>query len=419
MKTLKLLFIALLIPLFNSGCQKIVRPIAGNFTHGPEEFPSKLSPKARALIDQSFQGINHQCLRDFHVHAVGMGTNGTGIYVNPHMQSALKPWKYLQYQVYKSAGGITSPERADQQYMERLLKLGQADPRYGKLHLLAFDYNHNEDGTRNLEKSTFHIPNKYVVELSKKHPNIITPVISIHPDKPTALEELDQWGQMGVKYIKWLPNAQRIDPSLNKHEEFYKRVMKYDMAILTHTGHEKAVDGEEFQELANPLNFRYPLDMGVKIIMAHLASLGDCRDLDQPSNPMVSCFKLFMRLFEMDKYKNNLFGELSGTTIHTRVGEPLTELMSKPHLHARLINGSDYPLPAINILYRTKLLMKLGYISQEERKIINEIYGFNPLLFDFVLKRTMKHPKTGQKFLPAAFETPKQLDSCSEMVTKL
>jgi uncharacterized protein len=395
-----------------ASCHHIVKPIGGTFTHKPNELTSKLSADSKKLLDQVFSGINLKCLSDFHVHAVGVGAKGTGAYVNPHMLSILHPWKYLQYLVYTSASGIDSFENADQEYFDRLLELTQVDPRYGKIHLLAFDYHYNKDGTKNLERSTFHIPNKYVVGLADKYPHLVTPVISVHPDKPTAVTEIEKWGKKGVKFIKWLPNAQRINPADKKHFDFYQMVKKYDMSILTHTGHEKAVDGEEFQALANPMNFKYPLDLGVKIIMAHLASLGDCADLDDPKKEMKSCFDLFLRMFEDPKYKNNLFGELSGTTIHTRVGDPLLKLLEKPELHERLVNGSDYPLPAINILYRTKQLLKLGYITKKERELANEIYGFNPLLFDFVLKRVMKHPKTGQKFLPSAFEMPKAMGSC-------
>jgi uncharacterized protein len=407
---IKSVFIFLLISM--SSCHQVLRPIGGSFTHEPFELTTKLSSKAKKLLDQVFSDIDLSCLSDFHVHAVGVGANGTGAYVNPHMQSIFHPWKYLQYLVYTSASGIKTLKNADKEYFERLIELAKADPRYGKIHLLAFDYHYNLDGTKNLERSTFYIPNKYVVELAKKHPNLVTPVISVHPDKPTAVTEVEKWGKEGVKFIKWLPNAQRIDPSSKKHFAYYEMVKKYDMSILSHTGHEKAVDGEQFQALANPMNFIYPLGLGVKIIMAHLASLGNCADLDDPQKKMTSCFELFMRMFQNPKYKNNLFGELSGTTIHTRVGAPLLKLLERPDLHERLVNGSDYPLPAINILYRTKQLVKHGYITKKERELANEIYGFNPLLFDFVLKRIMKHPKTGQKFLSSAFEMPKAMGTC-------
>lgn len=46
--------------------------------------------------------------------------------------------------------------------------------------------------------------------------------------------------------------------------------------------------------------------------------------------------------------------------------------------------GSDYPVPCINMVVQTSALVKWGYITQEERALLNEIYDFNPLLFDFV-----------------------------------
>ncbi len=402
---------SIFIFLFYS-CQKIISPIAGNFNHHPQAISANLGQEAKDLINKSFAGINLSCLRDFHVHAIGVGANDSGIYVNPEMLSPFHPWKYLQYQVYISASGVRDLKNLDDQYIERLIQLIQTEPRYGKVHLLAFDYHYDKNGKKNLDRSTFYIPNEYVFKVAQKFPDLIIPVISVHPDRPGSSKEIEKWGKKGVKFIKWLPNAQRINPSSTKHHDYYKMVKKYNMAILSHTGHEKAVDGEEFQALGNPLLFKYPLEMGVKIIMAHLASLGKCKDFEHPQKKDASCFDLFLRMFENPKYKNNLFGEISGVTIYTRVGAPLLKLLERPELHERLINGSDYPLPAINILYRTSLFSKLGYITKKEEKLINEIYKYNPLLFDFVLKRALKHPTTGQKFLSSAFEIPKGVGTC-------
>ena len=55
---------------------------------------------------------------------------------------------------------------------------------------------------------------------------------------------------------------------------------------------------------------------------------------------------------------------------------------------------------AVNILIRTRPLVKQGYLTGSEGKCLKEIYDYNPLLFDFVLKRSLKHPRTGKR-LPA------------------
>jgi len=49
----------------------------------------------------------------------------------------------------------------------------------------------------------------------------------------------------------------------------------------------------------------------------------------------------------------------------------------------------------------TRKLARAGYVTRDERGLLNEIYDYNPLLFDFVLKRTMRAPG-GEQRLPAS-----------------
>ena len=57
----------------------------------------------------------------------------------------------------------------------------------------------------------------------------------------------------------------------------------------------------------------------------------------------------------------------------------------------------------MNFLIRTGALVKQGYLSSDERASLNEIYDYNPLLFDFVLKRTIKLPGTEKHLPPSVF----------------
>lgn len=49
-------------------------------------------------------------------------------------------------------------------------------------------------------------------------------------------------------------------------------------------------------------------------------------------------------------------------------------LLSKTHLHHRLVNGSDYPLPMLRFLNLTLPFQTFGLITKEERVLLNEIY---------------------------------------------
>jgi predicted TIM-barrel fold metal-dependent hydrolase len=273
----------------------------------------------------------------------------------------------------------------------------------GYFLILAFDKHYNGDGSVNLAKTNMYVPNEYVVALAEKHPDIFTPVVSVHPYRTDALAELERWAKAGVRYVKWLPNAMGMDPANPIIEPFYRKMKEQRMILLSHAGEEQAVEAEEDQKLGNPLLLRKPLDMGLRVVVAHAASLGECSDLDSREPRKVNCFDLFLRMMDEPKYVGLLFGEISAMLQFNRMPEPLLSLLKRPDLHSRLVNGSDYPLPAINSLIWTRSMARAGFITAEERESLNEIYDYNPLLFDFVLKRTLRHPETKQKFAASVF----------------
>lgn len=370
----------------------------------------KLSLQAKKLVDQSFENINLSKLEDFHVHSVGLPSVQNKIWISPKLKSLWHLKSYFQYKIYLQASGVRgSKVPVNKQIINWLISLALQDKRYGRIRVLAFDYNYLLNGKKDLSNSTFYIPNNYVWRLYKRYPKIIIPVMSIHPYKKTALKELKYWGKKGIKMIKWLPSAQNIDPSLKKLNSYYQLLKKYNISLLTHTGEEQAVEAERFQHLGNPLLLRRALNAGVNVVMAHFASMGKCKDLDSPALIKKDCFLLAMRLFKNKKYISNLFADISAVTIFTHVNSNLGVLLNHQEFHHRLVNGSDYPLPAIDALYQTGQLVRLGYLTKQKAKLLDEIYIYNPLLFDFVLKRNLTSPKRGRKFLPITFEVPDSL----------
>ncbi len=376
--------------------------LGGDFAGQAEELDKNISEGARNLIQNAYADVEPQNINDHHVHIVGIDQK-VGTEVNPKMLSWFHPLHRIKTQIYLSAAGVDDLKNANEEYIERLVRLIKSNKNHGKFHILAFDHNYNSDGTINYDKSEFYVSNDYMLEVYEKYPDLFIPVISVHPYRQDALQELEKLAKKGVKWIKWLPNAQGIDASNPRIDEYYKMMKKYNMILLTHVGEEQAVEAEEDQKLGNPLLFRRPLDMGVKIVMAHCASLGKDEDLDN-NNKKVPSFELFMRLMNEKKYENLLYGEISATTQFNRLPTPILTLLENPNLHKRLVNGSDYPLPAINVIIQTKSLVKYGMITKQERRYLNEIYQYNPLLFDYVLKRTIRHPKTGAKFDSRVFE---------------
>jgi predicted TIM-barrel fold metal-dependent hydrolase len=379
----------------------LIHSIGGAFKRQPEELDRKLSDKASDLIKRAFEDIDPEKLIDHHVHIAGLGVGGTKTFVNSKMRTWKHPFHRLKFKVYMSSAGVDDESRADSQLIERLARLVGHIRGHGKHRLLAFDKNYQRDGSVNLEKTEFYVPNEYVFEMAQRYPDLFVPNISVNPYRPDAIAELKKWAQRGARIVKWLPNAMGINPSDPQCDPFYQKMKELDLILLSHGGEEKAVEAEEDQKLGNPLLLRRALDHSVKVIVAHCAGLGTNEDLDSKDRKQRDNFDLFLRLMDEKRYEGLVFGEISAMTQFNRIGKPLQTILEREDLHERLVNGSDYPLPAVNILIRTRPLVKHGYLTSAEGECLREIYDYNPLLFDFVIKRILRRPGTS-KTLPAS-----------------
>ena len=141
----------------------------------------------------------------------------------------------------------------------------------------------------------------------------------------------------------------------------------------------------------------------MRLIVAHCGSLGSFHDIESPQaakNEMES-FDLFMRLFTDPRYRELIHGEIS-TLVNTHHSmRPVKELLAAPELHDRLLYGSDYPLPAIRMMTSTLLLQQQGLLTPAHRELCNEVFEANPLLFDLVVYRSLRHdtPTGSHRFL--------------------
>lgn len=357
----------------------------------PAKPSGPLSDAAKALIAKAWQGLDPPRVLDAHVHVVGTGAGGTGCRLGERMQSPLNPGDYLKFTIYLDAAGVSELAHADQQYLERLDGLSRSEVPHGRLLLLAFDQAHDENGQPVPDATEFYTPNEYVAGLAKAAPDRFAFGASVHPYRNDAVEALERAVELGAVAVKWLPNAMGIDPSSPKCDAFYDALVRLKLPLLSHAGEEKAVHAEEAQRLGNPLLLRRPLSRGVTVVVAHCASLGRNPDLDAPEpRPWLDNFELFQRLMREPEWNGKLFGELSALTQVNRLGKPIETVLADAALQARCINGSDYPLPAINALIRTSAIVDAGLITADERELLNEIDRHDPLLFDFVLKRTLR-----------------------------
>ena len=387
----------------------LVQLLGRNSEREPKEMARGLSPEAQQLLAEALGGLDAVRLMDYHVHVAGLGTDGSRAYVNDAMLSWWHPLRRASFDIYANAAGIRDREAADRQFRQRLWALIDSTPSGARFLLLAFDQYHGTDGEPNPSRSSFFMPNETVFRWADEHPERLVAALSVHPYREDAREVLERFGSQGGRVVKWLPNAMGIDPLDARCDPFFATMKRLDLILLSHAGEERAVHAEEDQALGNPLRLRRALDAGVKVIIAHCASLGQDRDLDAHEPREVDSFDLFLRLMDEERYRGLLFGEISAITQFNRLSQPLTTLLARADLHERLVNGSDYPLPAINAVIQTRALVRAGFLLEEERAALNEIFAFHPLLFDLAVKRTVHHPETGQRFAPRVFELHAEL----------
>jgi mannonate dehydratase len=319
------------------------------------------------------------------------------------MQSVLSPAQYARRLFFMNAGCVHDVQGSvDRAYVERMRNLVDGMRPGVKLVLFAFDRAHDERGAPDLERTTFYVPDAYTRDTAKRYPEYFRWAASVHPYRGDALEALNEAKAGGAVAVKWLPSSMNIDPAAQKCERFYRQLAMLDLPLISHAGEERAAVGSGLDDLGNPLRLRRALDAGVRVVIAHCASMGEDVDLDRgAAGPRTPSFSLFKRVFA--QYPKNCYADISAMTQTNRAGPALAEVIEREDWHARLLNGSDYPLPGVMPIFSVDYLISLGLLDKASGPILTEIRQHNALLFDFVLKRRLR--SNGKAFAARVFET--------------
>ncbi len=364
-------------------------------------------PRALAqhdLVRAAFEGLDPHALWDVHAHLLGTGDSGSGCTVHASMTQWWRPIEVLRRQAVLNAACVGSESASiDRAYVERLVSLTADFPAGARWLLFAFDNAHGDDGATRPDTTTFHVPDHYARGVVSAHAERFGFVASIHPYAADALERLNAAIADGALAIKWLPSAMNIDPRDARCRPFYDRLAATRLPLIIHFGEEQAVPGAGRNEFGNPLLARVPLEAGVRVVMAHCASLGHAQDLDKPSAPRVPAFELFARLMDERAHHSLMLGDVSAVLQINRKAELARTLIERDDWHPRLLHGSDYPLPGIPILTRPQRLADAGLLDAKAVPVLLQVREHNPLLFDFMLKRSVR---VGARGLSAAvFDT--------------
>jgi predicted TIM-barrel fold metal-dependent hydrolase len=247
------------------------------------------------------------------------------------------------------ANGINPVEliqHFDKTISSHILGVLQSAPSVEKGVLLAIDWVFKDDGTRDDARSHFVVSNDYVRELAKQNKVLFGASVNPSRGEKAGMLELERCLDKTVGptpvLLKWVPNAQAIDPNPkdHRHDWFYKALAANDLPLLCHTGPEWAIPVPQGdQVLGDPSLLQRALDLRVKVIAAHAATRFFPTDQ----------YDYVDKLASMMKNSPNLYADLSAMCVWCREFDTIKRV--KDHIPAhRMILGSDYPIPVNDML---------------------------------------------------------------------
>jgi hypothetical protein len=305
-----------------------------------------------------------------HCHVAGVGAGGSGCFISPGLR---KSWKF---RIFLSSFGVSQDEldtAGDRVIPDRISELLAESKHVSKAVILALDGIVGKDGSLDANRTQIYVPNEFVADAVRRHPNLLFGA-SVNPYCKDALKRLEWAEKNGAVLIKWIPSIMEIDPADARLKPFYLKLVELGLPLLTHAGKERAFSSAS-DAYCDPERLRLPLTLGVRVIVAHIASAGKY-DGERSSD----------RLARMMGEYPNLYSDISSLT-QLNKRSYLQEALTKPAFSGRLMYGSDFPL--IN----TALVSHWYYFPRLSlRQIFSISRTQNPWEADVLLKHALGTP---------------------------
>jgi len=254
-------------------------------------------------------------------------------------------WRLARWALRLPAPGPALDAELEHRYATHLLADGPVDRHV----ILAFDAVHNDAGgcqplaiARRDLGSDMYTSNSFVRALCRQHPKRFLFGASVHPYRPDALSCIEEVFAAGACLLKWIPLHHNIDATDPRTVAALRRCGELGLPLLAHYG-------EEFS-----LTTHRPAYRNVAPLLATLHRLR--RDGTMPTIILAHAATPVTRLGDraphelvLDALANEfadapLYADISALTAWTKVSF-LRSLLARRDLHAKLLFGSDFPVP--------------------------------------------------------------------------
>lgn len=250
-------------------------------------------------------------------------------------------------------------------YTDALMNSVKSSEHVEKIVLFGVDAKVDDEGNVLHRDKTVCASNEDVAALYAQYPQLIIPFFSINPKRPDALELIEKYHALGFKGAKFLQNYWGVDTREARYSAYFEKLANLDMPLIVHVGSESSVHSYKVCESIEMLH--QPLELGVKVICAHMALSYEPRHIFKAlsSNPKRFNDDYFT-LLGMLKTHDNLYADVSALLTPVRA-KVLRHLSAQSDIHHKLLFGSDYPVPFTTMLnsYDMSLLKRLC-IAQEK-----------------------------------------------------
>jgi predicted TIM-barrel fold metal-dependent hydrolase len=273
-------------------------------------------------------GLENLHVIDWHAHVAGLGYGDSGAFISDGMR------RNFRFRFFMRWMGVAEQEleaEGDGLVVRRLSEKIARSRYVDQAVVLAFDgIVDKTSGVLDKENTQFYVPNDFVRRETAKYPNLLFGA-SINPYRRNSLALLEEVAAQGAVLVKWIPSIMHIDPADEAIVPFYRKMAALGLPLLSHAGQERSF-AHAHDEYSDPMRLTLPLQHGVTVIAAHIATTGESEGQDN-----------FQRILPMFAAWPNLYTDISSLTQINKLGY-LTRALKVPGLTARMLYGTDWPL---------------------------------------------------------------------------
>jgi uncharacterized protein len=225
-----------------------------------------------------------------------------------------------------SMGGYVEAAEAYFRFPVERQSLGQLADKYRALDtkavLLAWDAETATGRPR--------VPNETVAAACEQYPDAFTGIGSVDPHKKSAVDEVANIAELGLRGVKFHPSLQAFAPDDPTFWPVFAACEEHGLLALFHTG-------------TSGIGARQPGGQGIRIDYAHPLKL-DAVAAEHPGLTVVAAhfgWPWHMDLIAIALHKTNVYIDISGWSPRRIPAEVVREL--KGRLSEQFVWGSDFP----------------------------------------------------------------------------